>query len=382
MPNSINKTPTLSTLSSYASGESVAATKTKRWVDELDYLLGFNLPTVCSTQFQEFNTETSVSSGTTYLSYWKSPGAKIVCFEVEIQRDNTATQFEAGSSSRTCYVDITLPTGAVWLSGSLFDASVTSTERELTYPRITNGQYQVYRAFADVTNVVSSSIQTMTASYTNTESATSKGHGFERINIIEIPRTTFFDSSTDNAGVKEEWARPTQPIIETSSDGTFGIVPIIKNLDRARYQVRNQFQLSSLKDSTPSRLWKGTYGVDTDLDYRQTLTTPRRYMIHRVRTLYGAGNTVPYKVRVVYSTNDTAYIYRLSINWSTYGGASSGYTYMNLDGSLTPTVAETTINLPSTDSNQEVSIYLQSLLEDDPSEELYIHNIFFAENQT
>lgn len=383
MSNIVNKKPTDSTLSSYASGELVTANKTKRWIDELDYLVGYNLPSVCSVQFQELTTEVSMSSGTTYLSYWKSPGAKILCFEVEVQRDNRTTQYETGDSSRSCYVDITLPSGGAWLSGSLFDASVASTDRELTYPKATNGQYAIYRSYADVSNVVSSSIQTITASYTNAanSSIASKGHGFQRINITEIPRATLLETSSD-VGVKEEWAKPLQQIVEVSSDGTYGIDPIIKNLDRARYQVRSQFQLASIKDSpTTPRLWKGAYGVDVDLDYRQA-ATGQRYVYLRPRQLYGAGNTVPYNIRLVYSTDGNLYTYYVTVQYRRIGAGTYSSATFNCPGSTTPTTIDLTINMPTHGTNGEVELFFQTVLEDDVSQEIYIHDIFITENQT
>lgn len=382
MPNNVNKTPTDSALSAYASGETVTAIKTKRWTDQLDYLLGFNLPVVASTCYQGFQSETAVNTGESRLSYWKSPGAAMLLIEAEVQTYESITQLEGTTSGKTCHLDITPPSGSVWVGYSPFDTSISGVSRSLNYPLPSNGQYQVYRGFLDVTNVTTASIQTITASFTNLENSgsTSTGHGFQRITVMEVPRS-FLLGSGETVGVKESWTAPGQQIVSQSADGTHGIAQVVKSMDKARVEVRKQFQFGSFYDDTSQdRCWRGTYGVDTDLDYKTPLTT-RRYFHTKVRRTYGAAVSVPYTMRIHYKTSDAIYYYQVSVNWQAYGGGGSGYTYVTCPASTNWTYVDVSFSLPSIGTNQEVKLYLQSLMEEDPSQTIYIGNVYLAENQ-
>lgn len=352
--NNIDKRPLYSELETYKVRAPVTAASLSRWTNALDFQLGFNKHHVASNFYAALTSSAVLSSTETHFQYWKSPGAELLLVEAEFQTSVT--------SSRDCIPGITPPSGAVWVgTTSPFDTSVAAGLRTALYPLTGTSNPPVHRAFLDVSNVSTASIQDFTVTLTNNTNAalSDTGHGLHRLNVVEVPRSTFdvVHSSSGGIGVAEGWNRPGQFLYAGHVTASLGFVRLQDQLDAARSKIRKHWQIGTHSDA--ARYWYGNTGVDVDLNYQMRASGDKRYHYLKVRNLYGSASlTSNYTFRTWYKTSSAGGSYKLTI-WHRPYGSVGPYTGVDLTcpPSTTWTTASASVGLLTTGTNHEVEFY-------------------------
>ena len=387
MTTRIVKSPNDIVLNSFKVADPIEGADIRELTDGLAFLEGYSLAKVAGISVPLMYNATVVTSGTLYASYWKSAGAKVAVVELEPPM-NVET---SGDSPKSAYMDITLPTGASWIGSAPFDSTLSSSVREYQYVNTGSVVRPALRALVDVTNVVSTSITTFTCSFYEVmgSASSSRGHGCNALTISELPRAFLFTSSAD-VGVDSTWTSTQQrgQLVDGSISSSFGFQRLVFELDRARYQVRSQQNISVMLESSNGYAWKKTYAAASgSLTYglnTYNIDSSDRYFFFRAKNLYGTGDTTaPYRVRVTYRTEDAVGSHKLVLRYRPYG-SSDAFSIQEIDCPPNTTLgtADADVNFPTTGTNQEVAWFLEANVTADPADVLYIYSFTIIENFT
>jgi hypothetical protein len=381
----VKKTLTDRELTTYKVASPIDGWKIEEMAKALSFLNGFSLPSVAAISVPLTFNAVSVTSGNLFISYQKSPGAKVLLFEMEPPVGYSA------AALKTAYMDITLPTSASWIGTSQFDSTVLSESREYSYVNTSSVIRPTIRAYADITNCTTSSILTITASFSSSINilSTSNGHGLSRLNIMEVPRFYIATSSTD-VGIEKNWFQRGRLVEDESSAapyGTYGTHRLIFDLDSARYKTRSQQNLCFIDDPNQNYSLVKSYGASEGSFVYGTNTynvdTTDRFFYMRVKNIYGSSQTTaPYKIRVIYKTLDGSGNYKVKFNYRAVGAVSFTTLDINCTASTSIIYTDATVDLPTTGTNQELEWYVTAVVDSDPADVLYVYNIFIAENFT
>lgn len=360
----------------------------REWIEQLNYLNGFTLPTFAANHFPLLKTTAVVDSGYAIFQYQKSKGAQYVGIEMELRQPIGST------GVHTAFFNFTVPTGAVWVRGdsSFFNSTVSSLSRSISLPSTSSATRETIIELLDVSACVSSSVLAFTASFEAlTGSASSSlGHGFARINMFEVPRGKLLNFSED-PGTDDQWARPNNFLYDyhIGTNESSGIKSIVKDLDSARFEVKSQFNISTIKD--PDSNWayvalenggnssSFTYGTNSD-----ALGLSARKFYLRANDLYGSSvTTAPWKISVAYECADSiTATYALYLKYRALGSSTWLNKTMNLTTGTGIQYHSGTVSLPTTGTDQIVECYLEGGAFDVPGTSLYLWNFWMSENNT
>lgn len=355
------------------------------WVQTSNFLTGRNLITVASMNVPFLSASEAVVSGSMYIQYQKSTAAQYLCFEFEI-----AQPYGSATGPKSYTIDLGLPTNAVYLaSNSLFNTGSSRDLRQIYMNSIGSVARQTVREFVDVRSCVSTSALVFTASwYAMTGSAIiSQGHGFRTVTVLEVPRQELINFNED-PGVEELWARPGGDIADSYIDLTsspkkkYGIQEIVRNMDNARTKVRNQVQIASVLD--PAKHWVyrkiTSPAVKSALSYgsgTNNSESSNRVFYFRAKNTYGlTTTTVPYNIQVIYSTSGGTKPY-LYLNYKAHGAVSYSQVQLNLTVGANKAVITSTVNIPTSGTDQIVDCYLTAVTDGDWIE---VHNFWMGED--
>lgn len=374
------------TFNPYLVAKAVRGEGIREWIEQLNYLNGFTLPTIAANHFPLLQTVAAVSSGDVIFQYQKSKGAQYVGIEIELRQPIAST------AVHSVYFDVAIPSGSFWVRGenSLLNTGVSSSLRELVLPSTSSATRETFIEILDVSTCVSTSVLAFTASFTALDGAASAslGHGFARINMFEIPRGKLLNFSGD-PGCDDQWARPGNFLYDyrTDTNHKSGVKRVVQDLDSARFDVRSQFNISTIKDSGLNWAFEavengGTsssfvYGLNSD-----ALGISDRKFYLRANDLYGSSvTTTPWKIAVAYEcAHDTVATYALYLKYRAAGAVSWSTKTMNLTTGAGMLYYESTVNLPTTGTDQVVECYLLGGAFDVVGTSLYLWNFWMAED--
>lgn len=330
----------------------------------------------------------AVDSGSVVFQYKKSKGAKVIGIEIEPQYSYDC------AVTKSFYTNISIPSGAVWLSSASYFASTVPTgSRLINQPQTSQRIPSKMVEYINVEGCLSSSILVFTASWYGVGNvlSASSGHGFSRINAFEIPRPSYLDNIND-VGLSRLYKNSLYFLLDsylTSSADTvtnYGVQRIVNQLYTFKDESPSQINHSFMHDANRRWILKREYSsVSGSFVYGQNVysvsTADRKHYL-RVNNTYGSADTTkPFKFSIAYETADVVAAYSLYVNVRPSG--SVGYTQHTI--SLPPSVGgvsfyEQTIEFPTNGISQVAEYFFEGQASEKETGELYIHNIFMHEN--
>jgi len=385
MPTKTERNPKDTNFNKIKVSDPIDGSDVRDFTDSISFLEGYSVAKVATANIPFLFSPVTITSGTLYPQYWKTPGAKVVLIEVE----KPLNLLTSNSVDKSAYCDITPPTGATWIGLSPFDSTVAQNTREYFYVNTGSLARPILRGYLDVSSVASSSISSFTCSFTEVTNSlsSSKGYGATSTVITELPRAFVYTSSSD-IGLESTWTSAIQKgeLVDGTATSGFGFKRLVKELDRCRAEVRSQQNLSVLFDSGENYSWRREYSATSgSLTYGTNtwnVDSSNRHFFLRAKNLYGTGaTTAPYAIRVTYRTQDSDGTHKLVLKYRAYGsGAPFSMVEINCPPSTTVANVDQSINLPTTGTDGEVEFFFEASVTTDSPDVLFIYNIFIAEN--
>ncbi len=357
MTNSVDKKPTYSTLDQLTVGRDTRGAHVQRWANDLDNLLSYGaMHNVCSTMLQPLTSAVVIASPETHVQYWKSPFARVLLIETELQ----TSQY----TDKLAFINVVpLFSGSTWVGTSSFDAAIPSGSRIVHYPHTASSFVPVTRGYLDVTNVTTGSVLDFKITTNNLSKVASAdvGQGVYRVNIMEVPQTRVnpATSPTTEPSVNEAWAVAGQFIYEGSSSLPYGTQRVIDQLDKARDGFHKHWQIATHNDA--NRTWlKGASPNSGSINWQMGASGSERLHLMKARNMYGTTSTIAgAAIRAWYKTNSITGSYDLEFHVRLTGSTGPFTTY---GYSLSPSTTWTTAIimggiLPTTGTNSEFEFY-------------------------
>lgn len=212
-------------------GQPVSSMGTFHHTESLAFLLGGVPETVAAWRWGPDHSATPV----TYAAYQRSPGAQIVCVEVELSPVAGMTLKVAAAIA-----------GATRLAGSELDG-VEIIASEASYQR----RHVMRRAFFDVTALATNAIAEVSVTLFGVTGAFAQDC---RCSVFEVPQRTLdpVADPTNEQGVDAGWTAAGNDLFDGSATTPRGFNRIVGQLDNARMLVRRHWQLCDGETIAPA----------------------------------------------------------------------------------------------------------------------------------
>lgn len=320
-------------------GQPVGAMHTLHHVDTLTFLLGRVGHVVGSTSVSAASAGTST---TTKIAYRRSPGAQVLCVEIELRATTGAyarvtASIVGGTAPR-------IPDGTDLLGGHLLDGT-HDVACDPAYTRHRNA----YRCFFDVSGLSTGTTVEVTVNHNDYASLSS---GVRRITAVEIPLVSM-DPVGDPAtemGIDGAWPSAGNDLVEGDSSSPRGWYRVFDQMVKARTLWRRHVQFAAREDTL------GAFSTNslTNVNMLGGGSGAFRTRVRRIRA-----NTVD-NPQIVY------------VRYMAVSGGKLRLDITPVDGVLTTTdivlppsgsftSLASTVNFPTSGTDQEIDIHPQFL---------------------
>lgn len=314
----------------------------RAWHDNLHFLLGHNLPVICSTSVDK---KPTAASADYYFAYKRSPGARSLMVLVELH--------EPAADGDVCRVTAARATG---LTDYLPDGSSSGDLRGTLdlFP-----QYGLWSDvtqfvdFIDVSGLTVGALEWIKITWTKSEGAT---HGISKIHAIEVPRATLAQDSSD-AGVDNAWPFTGNKLYDGTSSTLDGFVRLLSQIDLARTDWRTWFQVATVEANADAWAPGASAGVFANVLFGRSA---QPIWTTRARRLYATSVNNAKKLVCRYTTGsavDGATLRMIATSRTTGTAVTTDVTLAASAGWSAS--AETTAAIPCDGTDQEVTLKFQ-----------------------
>lgn len=334
MGTRVNIRPQQSSISNALVNAPVSANVASRWSGELGFLHCKNVQPVVSQSIRA-----QVANGTIRVVYNRSPGVDLIRVDVQ-------PHLGTGAGSLLTIVVTSTPTALDIISGGQLDG--------IQQIEAGNGLVRnpvCVTSYFDVTAMTPGVAEELIITWADIN----KTVGVAYLHVVECPKydTDPMTAPTTEMGLDGSWVTPGNEIFDGSGSTKNGILRIVDQLDRARYQVRRHMQISTAENTLTS--WEVISAGSADVPFRMhnNAITFRG----RARNLYASGaNLYTAYVRYQHSGANTGTV---AFQVTPVGGALTTTTCA-LANSGTWATASCALSIPTTGTDQEFGLSFKS----------------------
>lgn len=338
MPAFVPDRPAMLPLQATQAGRPVSHRHGRAWQDSLHFLLGHNMPVVCSTDVPRQPTATSADY---YFAYKRSPGARALLVLVELH--------EPAAEGATCTVTAARATG---LTSYLPDGS-SGDLRGAIQLQPQYGLWSDQEQFVDVIDVSGLTVGTLEWIKVTWANSAGTTHGVSKIHAIEVPRRSIAEDSSD-AGVDASWPFTGNYLWDGSSATMDGFVRMLAEIDRARTEWRTWLQVATVEANADAWTPGASVGVFAAVTFGRSAQPS---LFTRARRLYTTGTNNAKKFVCRYRTGHATAGAQLKMTATSYTTGTIVTTTFTLPASVGWTsFAETAAAIPCDGVDQEVSL--------------------------
>jgi hypothetical protein len=325
-----------------------------RWVSQIAHLLGRQTHRVCSCALQVLTTRTA-NAKPAKVAYCRSPSAKLAIVAIELRYDRLQTSPTVFPSGYLVTVNVTAPTGAVWVDRgppeALLDGSVS-----IGLPSPTLSGRRWLTGILDVSACSTTTVSDMTVEIAGVGTNTHEGLG--TITLVEVPRGSLAPESGET-GLQLQWCDPRNWLEEGPAvTGPRGMSALLDIERLASEQLRWWWQLVGYEQATPGTdTWARASSTIGAINWRQglgTLASPVWQV--RARSLYGTSAGMAVEIRVRYHATGGGTVRVIA---TPVGGVASNLDVICPAGAGWQ-VATLAAVIPATGSGQLVEIEIQA----------------------
>ena len=325
-----------------------------RWVSQIAHLLGRQTHRVCSCALQVLSTRTAAARPAK-VAYCRSPSAKLAIVAIELRYDRLQTSPVIFPSGYLATVNVTAPTGAVWVDRgppeALLDGSVS-----IGLPSPTLSGRRWLTGLLDVSACSTTTVSDMTVEITGVSGDTHEGLG--TITLVEVPRGSLAPESGET-GLQLQWCDPRNWLEEGPSvAGPRGMSALLDIERLASEQLRWWWQLIGYEQATPGTdTWSRASSTIGAINWHQglgTLASPVWQV--RARALYGTAAGMAVEIRVRYHATGGGTVRVIA---TPVGGSASNLDVICAAGAGWQ-VATLAAVIPATGTDQRVELQIQA----------------------
>jgi hypothetical protein len=325
-----------------------------RWISQIAHLLGRQTHRVCSCALQVLSTRTA-NARPAKVAYCRSPSAKLAIVAIELRYDRLQTSPTVFPSGYLVTVNVTAPTGAVWVDRGPPEALLDGTV-SIGLPSPTLSGRRWLTGILDVSACSTTTVSDMTVEIAGVGTDTHEGLG--TITLVEVPRGALAPESGET-GLQLQWCDPRNWLEEGPAvTGPRGMSALLDIERLASEQLRWWWQLVGYEEATPNQdTWARASTSMGAINWRQGLDTLASPIFQvRARSLYGTAAGMAVEIRVRYHSTGGGTVRVIA---TPVGGSASNHDVICPAGAGWQ-VATLAAVIPATGTDQRVEIEIQA----------------------
>jgi hypothetical protein len=309
---------------------------------------------VCSCALQVLSVRTAAARPAK-VAYCRSPSAKLAIVAIELRYDRLQTSPTVFPSGYLVTVNVTAPTGAVWVDRGPPEALLDGTV-SIGLPSPTLSGRRWLTGILDVSACSTTTVSDMTVEIAGVGTDTHEGLG--TITLVEVPRGALAPESGET-GLQLQWCDPRNWLEEGPAvTGPRGMSALLDIERLASEQLRWWWQLVGYEEATPNQdTWARASTSMGAINWRQGLDTLASPIFQvRARSLYGTAAGMAVEIRVRYHSTGGGTVRVIA---TPVGGSASNHDVICPAGAGWQ-VATLAAVIPATGTDQRVEIEIQA----------------------